>query len=60
MALPDILVRDAVDYASGHAVAYSVALGAGLFGGHVSLVNLIRHSKESQRQAVVSAMIPAV
>ena len=49
MALPDILVRDAVDYTSGHAVAYSVALGAGLFGGHIRLVNLFRYNGESQR-----------
>ena len=48
MALPDILVGDAVDYTSRHAGAYSVALGAGLFGWHVSFVNLLRHGAESQ------------
>ena len=41
MALPDILVRDAVDYTSRHAGAYGVALGAGLFGGHICFVNLL-------------------
>ena len=60
VTLPNILIRDAVDYTSGHAVAYGVALGAGFFGGHVGLVNFLRHDGESQRQAVISAMIPAV
>ena len=60
VAFPDIFVRDAIDCTSRHAGAYGVALGAGLFGGHVSLVNLFRHDGESQRQAVFSAMVPAV
>jgi len=49
VTLPNILIRDAVDYTSRHAVAYGVALDTGLFGGHVSSVNLFRHGAESQR-----------